>query len=516
MKDEMAERILGYARGVITGLEESETSLIYFVAFFLASVNLRSFLEVSFIHRSWDLMSLNTLLHISLFQVITAAVVITVLHFLTGKDVVKVSKVILTFFLLINMVPIVANALALFRPEMGFVTFYITPENTPDVGSLIRRFLVIGGTVETTKHMGYMNAIRIFGVMNLFFTVLYFYLHNSKLLKSVLCTLVIYLCVFPIVSSPWWLHRIFSIFGTEFAHGHLKYVYALVTTLLVLVLLYRGARDRFLRLLGESKPLRLTHHCLIFVFGAASAVYFSEEYVYRSFLLFDMVVMTLSITFAWLFYMMLKKMVYHQKYGSGPLEISEYGTLMGVFGVLSMGYGLLVSPLAAFLALVFMGNYFLYVSPPLYIRDIPIFSKLFVSANSLLLFMLGWWLVKGDMVFDNGFPVMIVPIIALGMTACVNITDLETVEHDRSVGRYSLAVIMGEGQAKLLIGLSFLLTYLSLYMIFDNLYVIIPCLIFGLTSMFLINRREYSETPVLLFYSFSLVYLILAMLLGYV
>jgi len=116
-KENKIAKFLKYAESKIKSLEDSETPFVYFVAMFLSSIILRYFLEMSFMVERWGQVMAEDMPHFLLFYMLAAILIITLFHLATKKDVLKVSKVVLPVFLIINIVPLLANIFALLKPD---------------------------------------------------------------------------------------------------------------------------------------------------------------------------------------------------------------------------------------------------------------------------------------------------------------------------------------------------------------------------------------------------------------
>jgi 4-hydroxybenzoate polyprenyltransferase len=157
---------------------------------------------------------------------------------------------------------------------------------------------------------------------------------------------------------------------------------------------------------------------------------------------------------------------------------------------------------AFFFILLFCGNYFLYSMPPLRLKRIPFFSKLFISLNSLILVLLGYATVCGSF---TGFPKLLIAYFLVLFTAAINFIDIKDFEGDRENGIGTLPVLLGLKRAKVVIGMFVMVTYLALILIFKKPYVLVPLGILGSLQFALINRKQYSENLVFAVYLLSLI-----------
>ncbi len=459
----------------------------------------------------WGQVMAEDMPHFLLFYMLAAILIITLFHLATKKDVLKVSKVVLPVFLIINIVPLLANIFALLKPDTPLKATYLTRVDAPSITAYLSRFLLLGGEFESTG--AWATQVQFAILLSLAF--LYFYLHFSRPLKSVFFTFLTYLVMFLLISAPWWFDTLFTLLNSEFDYWNLKYIYTLLFTIFGAGLAYRAEKEKIKPILCDIRPFKLSHYYLMIGFGIALASYYGGI-VLTQVKVFSIILILLSITFAWLFSRGMKNIEGFDKSKkdvplfSSELSKKEYKMISIFFGIISLLYGMIVGFPATYVALLFMGNHFLYVSRPLNLRKVPFFSKIFISVNSLALVMLGYWLVNEQLVHKN-FP-LILPLFILGMTACANFLDLKSHKiiesKDRKQKSVTLPSIFGGKISKLIIGICFLITYLALYFVIDHILVLIPALIFGFTEFFLITRKDYSERAVLLFYLISLCYFI--------
>ena len=89
------------------------------------------------------------------------------------------------------------------------------------------------------------------------------------------------------------------------------------------------------------------------------------------------------------------------------------------------------------------------------------------------------------------------------MVAC-NFIDLKDRDVDATVGIKTLPVILGMKHSQRVIGTFFLLSYVLIGTIFNDMRVLFFSIAAGIIQFFLINRKKYKEWPVFLMYLLSL------------
>ncbi|HEC94350.1 MAG TPA: hypothetical protein ENI45_00100, partial [Thermoplasmatales archaeon] len=176
---------------------------------------------------------------------------------------------------------------------------------------------------------------------------------------------------------------------------------------------------------------------------------------------------------------------------------------------LAVIYSTAINHVTLFLILLYMGNYFLYSAPPLRFKRIPFFSKLFLSLNSLMLVILGYYFVTG---FTSLFPVEVILFFVVGYTAAVNFIDLKDYEGDREAGIKTIPTILGLRKGKLVIGSFFPILYTVAILYLKNNLLIPVAAGAGILQFLLINRRNYDERLVFVVYLLSLLFFIIYLL----
>ena len=96
----------------------------------------------------------------------------------------------------------------------------------------------------------------------------------------------------------------------------------------------------------------------------------------------------------------------------------------------------------------------------------------------------------------------------MGLTLACNFIDLKDREGDLAGGVKTLPVLLGMRRSQQLIGGFFVLSYVSVGMLFGDNGVLFFSVVAGAIQFVLINRKNYQEGPVFLVYLLSLVFVI--------
>lgn len=143
-----------------------------------------------------------------------------------------------------------------------------------------------------------------------------------------------------------------------------------------------------------------------------------------------------------------------------------------------------------FFTLLVIGNSCLYSLPPLRLKRAFLFSKLFISASSLALVILGWLFAGRDIL---RFPRPIIWYFIIFVTMAMNIIDIKDVEGDRKAGIKTLPVVFGLKRAKIFTGIFILIAYCMLGLALLDKRILLAAALLGITQFILINRKVFKE-----------------------
>jgi 4-hydroxybenzoate polyprenyltransferase len=158
-------------------------------------------------------------------------------------------------------------------------------------------------------------------------------------------------------------------------------------------------------------------------------------------------------------------------------------------------FALGVNSQTSFFVVLVIGNSCLYSLPPLRLKRVPIFSKLFISFSSLVLVMLGYLFAGGEIL---RFPPVVTWYFIVFVTLAMNLIDLKDVEGDTQAGIKTLPVIFGIRKAKIITGGFLFVAYFTLALILLDLRILLPAATLGIIQFMLINRKAFREKWVLL------------------
>lgn len=163
----------------------------------------------------------------------------------------------------------------------------------------------------------------------------------------------------------------------------------------------------------------------------------------------------------------------------------------------------IISHFVFFMNIVYLSAYYVYSSPPLRLKRIPIFSSFLISIACLSTVLAGFFLISPDKTL-SAFPITYAIGIIILFTLGVNIRDIKDIEGDASLGIPTLPILFGAYGKKvvgLLLALSFLLTPIF-FPLFVTHIVSIP---FAILGYWLCVKNPYKERYIfMLFFTFCL------------
>jgi 4-hydroxybenzoate polyprenyltransferase len=473
-------------RRLVDSLEDPRRPFSYYLFLFLSAVTLRNFLEI-FSDRaqvSFCLFSPQddlyfaqgysialTFLHYLVFWVALFLLAALIIFFFTRAQLLKILKSVLSFSFLLILTPLVdlltsggqGQEISYAHPQSLLELFPLPPMATP--GMLLTFFLALALAFSYCR-VKTKNTLKSLGA------VLTLYL--SCVLLSALPTLVG-------ASHPVFIIRalLAAIFGE------------------VLLISYYLNPGYSRALLVDTRWMRLLHHYAMFLLGlliSGQGFWRVIQTEKSAFLL-----TSIAISLAWLAAVIFNNLEdceidrvsnSHRPLTSGAIPREDYRRIgLAIFSS-ALIFGLGVNFITCFFILLLMGNSLLYSLPPLRLKRVPIFSKLFIALDSLVLVMLGFIFSGRELL---SFPRGLVWYFLVLVTLSANFIDLKDYAGDQKAGIKTLPVLLGLPRAKLLLGGFLLLTYSFLGLALVDLRITLGGLALGVAQFFLVNKKEYRE-----------------------
>ena len=496
--------VIVFFRRIIHLLESAQIGFTNYILSFVGAITLRNFLEI-FSDRS--LPSITRYAHYYCSYICASLSLIILFYFATKEKVGKIARVVLPFFLIVILAPLLDLALS---GGKGYNMSYLLPGFHQN---LFLRFITFFGHFDK---LGVTPGMKIEISLALSFSFIYFFVKTGKWLKSLLFSIFMYSLIFFYCIIPFFAKTIMQFFRLEYVYSDMlmRNIYFLLLFILGAWMFYLYNRAYFTAIVKDMRILRILHFELMFVLGYV----FARRQVYLTAgLLWTWFFISAAIFFAGLFSLATNNLAdcdidkvsnKTRPLVSQRISRQDYTRLSWIFLAAAIFYSSAANFMALFITLLLIGNYFLYSMPPLRLKRIPFFSKLFISLNSLALFILGYYLSTGNL----WVPDRAIVFFLLYFTPAINFIDIKDYEGDKLNGIRTFPVILGLRLSKFIIGIFFLLSYFAIGAIAPGSRLLVFSAIFGLLMFLLINRKNYSEKPVLIAYLLSLFIFIIYLL----
>ncbi len=311
-------------------------------------------------------------------------------------------------------------------------------------------------------------------------------------------------------------------------------MYFVFIVCLCLAILYFYNKKYFLAIIKDIRPFRLLYYVLLFIWGIVFGnnyynthldKYLGLTFDLNSFIPFPLISVIIIIVLAWLLSVIINN-IEDQKIDaisspwrplvSGSISLAFYKKITLILIILIFLGSVAIGFNVFYMILLFIGNYFLYSSAPFKLKRIPLLSKLIISANSLILifsgFIIGYVYQSGVNIYIilNNFPGSLIIYILVFFTLAINFIDIKDYYGDKAVGIKTLPVIFGLEISKLIIGMFVFIAYaVSPLFINMSFWLVLLLYIFGIIQFVLINKKEYSESPVFVIILISLLTVII-------
>ncbi|MEA2112702.1 MAG: UbiA family prenyltransferase [Patescibacteria group bacterium] len=497
---------------IIEKIENSKTPFHYFVLSFFFVTFLRTFLEyfsdIDVLHTKegvpyagGSLIDLSVLVHYVVSYVTLATLIILICHVSTKVNVLKISKVVLSGFIILISVPITDLIVS---GGAGSNIAYIFIR---DYQHLFSQYIVFG--IDSL-------GIRIEIAIVLLGAFTYFRLKGVGSIKSFIFTFLLHTTLFICGIFPFLVEKFFNLIEVEYLYTPTLMTNLFLSSLFLagIPLLYFANKKYFKIILKDIRPFRIFYFELMFFLGII-LVPKTFSFILTADNLFSFIFIPISIVFAGLFSIITNNIEDYEidkiSNKERPLVKKEidpvlYMKLGWLFLIVALIYSFASSFLAFFIITLWIGNYFLYSMPPFRLKRIPFFSKLIIAFNSLILIILGFVSVVGCSVSD--IPKLSILVFLIVFTAVINFIDIKDYEGDKKEGIKTLPVLLGLKRSKILISIFFAVAYLFVVFLTKELITLILFFFLGCLQVYLINRRDYKEKYVFIIVLSSILYII--------
>ncbi|MDD3487083.1 MAG: UbiA family prenyltransferase [Candidatus Moranbacteria bacterium] len=476
-------------------LENSDIPIFFYVVSFFFLTQLRNFFEQ---FSTGVPIRFDIFLHYTLFYVALAPALILFFHHFSRISIAKTAKVVLVFFVIIVLPPVID--LILTRGE-GVWIGYLNDKIS------LRNFFFGGLFFSNDVSPG----IKIEIAVMLAASFLYFRSKKSSLSKGALLSFGVYSIIFVFSRIPFLLNLFLSLAGCDYVfllYDKLLSNFFSIIALVLFLFVFRCANPAYFKaIVKDFRYKRYLFYALMVILGVAIAG--SQRFVLSFGIVLDIILYLISLIFASLFSIVTNDITdididrisnKNRPLVTGAIDQYNYEIIAWISLALSLSLSMLAGGFSGFFFIVlFIGVYFLYSMPPFRFKRATFFSKIAISLNSFVLVLSGYHLLTGTL---KNFPSGIWPFFLIGITAAANFIDLKDYAGDKKAGIKTLPVVFGERKAKLLISIFFIFAYLMpLWLLNDQIkgkLVSSALLLLAAVQFFLINRKKYSERPVMI------------------
>ena len=343
---------------------------------------------------------------------------------------------------------------------------------------------------------------------------------NKNFKKSFLVPFLIYIVIFFYGSLAYLLK---SFFNFVYNDNAFSMIFFIILFILLVISFYITKKEFFKIIIKDFRTSRILFYFLILVLGVAIGYknYDLLRYNIPEFLFLKIIISFLSILFAAFFSIISNNFADYNidkvSNSERPLfkeNLSKKDYL--IFGLISLFLSLISASLLGYFGFLsiflLIGSYFIYSMPPIRLKRIPIFSKITISLNSLFLSFLGFsfFLRNTDIIHLTSFPTEYI-IFFLLFSLAANFIDIKDYEGDKKEGIKTLPVLLGLENSKKLIALFFILPFL--FIGFLNQDLMIVCILLSFVNILLITDKNYDEKHLFLIILFSILSYILTFLI---
>ena len=498
----------------IDEIENSKAPIGYFFLTFFFVIAIRNLLEASLYPQFYDIskvFNINTLIHFYLCYLFLALGIVLIFYLGTKTPILKIVKIVFPFFIILTVAPVVDFIIRWKTGNPGVQMGYIVRGTMRD---MIYRYFTFFGNFEP-RSVGITTGMKIEILLIILLGFIYVYLSSSNILKSIGCAGLLYTFIFWVGAYPIVLEFIFyDLMGTDILGRSMvvqNYIYLILILLFGTAILYIHDKKLVVNIIKDMRPERIAHFQLMFIMGIGLAVSSSGK-IPSSFEYLRILMALITIVLACLYSLFINNIedVEIDKISNvnrplikGDISLETYKKMSWGILFTTFLFAYLVDEVFLFFIITFLATYFVYSAPPLRLKRLFILSKALISFNSLVLVISGYWFIYNS---TENFPNTVILMIMVGFTMVINFIDLKDHEGDKESGIITLPVMIGLKRAKVVIGISFIVTYSMAIFIFgtDKIYMLIPLFLIGLTEYFLVNKKDYKEIHVFMIYLSSL------------
>lgn len=186
----MIPRIISFIKKAIDFLENLKIQYVFFI--FLFAITARNLLEFSLYYNTFPpnlVEGFERMIHYDLYYVALAMSIIVIFYLVIKEEIIKIIKVVLPSFLILNIVPLIDFFVFNGKEKFYGITYFIPGFHF----DILKRFFTFFG-----KHtaIGVTPGIRIEIFIVLVISFIYFYTKQVKLFKNIFGVLILYSTIY--------------------------------------------------------------------------------------------------------------------------------------------------------------------------------------------------------------------------------------------------------------------------------------------------------------------------------
>ncbi len=513
-----------FLRAFIRQIEESETNLGLWMVSFFFLISLRLLVEAwlsgfkslpaGFLFSEWT--------HNVLFFLLSFLLLLPIFQYFSRTSLQISSNMLLFGFLIILSPPIIDFVVS---NGTGLWSFYIFDGFS---GLLVRYFTFFGDRPD----MGITYGVRFeVAVVSVLFGI-YVFFRTKKIFRSFLASISAYSLLFFLGTFPSWaailinglsdgrwtinasdVAAIFLSPISVFSHTisdprsvlneKMSILYGALLPFVIGSWLFFSSRNIFQALWKNSRfPQAVYHSGLLFVGIGLSFVFSGTKLHMESLGIFDGLAVFLilsGVISAWLASVVVNdffdRSIDRETNASRPLitgdiSLGTYGAIGASFFLASMMLPAIVSPKSALLLLLYQSLAWTYSAPPFRLKRFPIVASFVSAVASLLILFLGFTLFSPDGSIAL-FPFSFAVLFLFAYSVSIPLKDFKDVRGDRKDSVWTIPVLLGARNAKLLLGSAIFASFLSSVFVFRAPALFLPAVAFGGASFWTVfSMRE--------------------------
>jgi tetratricopeptide (TPR) repeat protein/4-hydroxybenzoate polyprenyltransferase len=510
----------------IEHIENFKINIFQAILIFVAIVYSRAFMEGIFekyhtigIHPVTEISVYNFFLHFPVYYLFMFFSTLILLSYIGKEKIEKIGKILLTFFTVILLPPI----LDLFITSgKGDTLFYFM--NLKSLSKSLYGMFLIPINIKGVSY-----GLRIEILIACILGGVYIFIKTRKFYKSILSFIGIYLIIIfsgalPLLSSKLltilrnvnvssyeFIFRSGGLILTETQGATILFLFSLMILVPLSFFLY--SPKKFRNFIKNLKFIQSFHFIGMALFGVFLAAILSKN-INISFITNPLDYVAIGGLFISIF-LFFQSAVFFEKVSDtllDDMQSKEKGKIttreMSIIGSIMFFGSLLIAISISYVIFLLVMSLslicFFYLSPPFRIKRFFPLSTLLISFASLITIILGFALLAGENAFYV-FPVRIALLILIVFTITLSVRDLSNIKSDKKSGFFTIPATLGEEKGKIIISLLLLLGFLIVPLILGEYLLFIPAAILGTISLFvLIKHRHYNKIIGLCYVVFAL------------